>query len=222
MAKNTCRAVAALVAFQKTGTGFDGVWSEIHGIVDEFARRALMRNGVKAAWGDDESAVDDVVNQTAERLLELALPDAGGRFDPAKAQPGISGLRGWLWRVVERQAVDWIRLYRGGRGVKITTSGVAWNALSDNDPVESQIDRQVAKFRRPDLLPIMLECIDEIRDSFQRRILRLKLDEDLSLRDTAKRLSVSVSRVQRQLVVAYGLLRKGLERRGFDDDWLAA
>lgn len=154
--------------------------------------------------------------------MELVFSGNGGRFDPAKAQPGISGLWGWLWRVVERQAVDWIRLYRGGRAAKITTGGVAWNALSDNDPVESQIDRQVAKFRRPDLLPIMLTCIDEIRDPFQRQILRLKLDEDLSLRDTAKRLSVSVSRVQRQLVAAYGLLRKRLECRGFDDGWLAA
>ena len=52
-----------------------------------------MKNGVRATWGDDESAVDDVVNQTAERLMELALPDAGGRFDPVKAQPGISGRR---------------------------------------------------------------------------------------------------------------------------------
>jgi hypothetical protein len=60
MAKNTCKAVAALVAFQKTGMGFDEVWAEIHGIVDEFARRALVRNGVRAKWGDDESAADDV------------------------------------------------------------------------------------------------------------------------------------------------------------------
>jgi len=223
MAKNACKAVAALVAFQKTGTGFDQVWAEIHGIVDEFARRALVRNGVRAKWGDDESAVDDVVHQTAERLMELAFPDAGGRFDPAKAQPGISGLRGWLWRVVERQAVDWIRLYRGGRGVTITLDGgVAWNALSDDGALDSLIDRQVAKFRRPDLLPILVACIDELHDPFQRRILRLKLDEGLSLRDTAERLSVAVSRVQRQLVAAYGLLREGLERRGFDDGWLAA
>jgi hypothetical protein len=50
MAKNTCKAVAALVAFQKTGTGFDEVWVEIHGIVDEFPRIALVRNGARAKW----------------------------------------------------------------------------------------------------------------------------------------------------------------------------
>jgi len=223
MAKNMCKAAAALVAFQRSGIGFDEVWAEIHSIVDEFARRALVRNGVRAKWCDDESAVDDVVHQTAERLMELALPDAGGRFDPAKAQPGISGLRGWLWRVVERHAIDWIRLHRGGRGVKITfDGGLAWNALSDGCALESLIARQIAKFHRPDLLPILVACIDELDDPFQRRILRLKLDEGLSLRDTAERLSVAVSRVQRQLVAAYGLLRKGLERRGFDDCWLAA
>lgn len=221
--KRMCRAVAALVAYQKTGTGFDAVWEEIHGIVDDFARRALVRNGVKATWGDDESAVDDVVHQTVERLMGLARSGAGGRFDPAKAQAGISGLRGWLWRVVERQAVDWIRLYRGGRGGKITSGGgMAWNTLSDDGEVESLIDRQVAKFRRPDLLPILEACIAELEDPFHRRILRLKLDEDLSLRDSAKRLSVAVSRVQRQLVAAFGLIREGLERRGFDDGWLAA
>ena len=64
--------------------------------------------------------------------------------------------------------------------------------------------------------------IHGIRDPFHRQILRLKLDEDRSLRDTAKRLSVSGSRVQREFVAAYGLLRKRLECRGFDDGWLAA
>jgi len=47
-----------------------------------------------------------------------------------EAQPGLSGLRGWLWRVVESQSVEWHRLYRGGRGVKIQpVSALEWNDL---------------------------------------------------------------------------------------------
>ncbi|HBB75301.1 MAG TPA: hypothetical protein DC048_12750, partial [Planctomycetaceae bacterium] len=86
------------MAFQETGVGFGEVWAEIDSIVDEFARLTLRSLGVRSPAGDDAWAVDDVVQQVAVRLLALGQPGAGGRFDPARAAPGLSGLRGWLWR----------------------------------------------------------------------------------------------------------------------------
>ena len=66
-----------------------------------------------------------------------------------EAQPGLSGLRGWLWRVVESQSVEWHRLYRGGRGVKIQpVSALEWNDLPGGDEGGSIIDRKVVA-RRP-------------------------------------------------------------------------
>jgi len=122
--------VDSLVRFQESGNGFEEVWAEIGPIVGEFARRCLRKLGVQRPDGNDDWAVDDVVSQTAVRLMGLAAPNAGGRFNPAKAQPGLSGLRGWLWRVVESQSVEWHRLYRGGRGVKIQpVSALEWNDL---------------------------------------------------------------------------------------------
>jgi RNA polymerase sigma factor (sigma-70 family) len=223
MAKKSGSAVAKLVAYQSTGEGFDDVWAEIAPIVDDFARRSLRKLGVTAWNGDDDWAVGDVVSQTAERLLGLAAPDAGGRFDPAKAQPGLSGLRGWLWRVVRNQSVEWSRMYRGGRGVKILVeSGFDLNDPPSGDEPSSLLDRQVAKLERPDLLPILESCIDQLPDALMRQVVRLKLHEEHSERQTASVLGVSVSRVHRRLQEAYALLRPMLEERGFDAGWMAA
>lgn len=217
-------AVTRLVEFQRTGSGFDWVWVEIAPIVGAFARQALRKKGIRTASGDDDHAVDDVVNQTAVRLLGLSDPSAGGRFDPAKATTtGLSGLRGWLWRVVDRQAADWARDFRGGRGTKILSERTLdLNELPDSDDASSLLDRQVAKVVRPDLLPILEACIARLEDPFQRQIVRLKLHDGLSLRETADALDVAVSRVQRQLCSAYAKLREMLDDGGLDGTWLAA
>lgn len=214
--------VTKLVDFQRTGRGFDGVWADIGPIVDDFARRALRKKGVAMRGGDDEHAVGDVVNATVVRLMGLAEPDAGGRFDPVKAaKPGLSGLRGWLWRVVERQALDWARVFRGGRGMKISCeSNFDLNDLGDDGPW-SLLDRRAAKVERADLLPILESCIARLEDPFHRDIVRLKLHEELSLRDTADRLRVPVTRVQRQMCRALAIMRSMLDDGGLDG-WLAA
>lgn len=222
-------AVARFVEFQETGTGFEGVWADVGPIVEEFARRSLRKNGVKTPFGDDNWAVDDVMSQTAVRLMDLAVPGATGRFDPARAsKPGLSGLRGWLSRIVERQAVNWIRNYRGGRKAVgtwtakvLTESSLVFNRASGGDD-GSIIKRQVAKPRRPDLLPILDECISQLPEAFLKDVVQLKLHEGLSERNTAKRLRVPVPRVHRGLHRAYKLLRPLLEDRGVDADWLAA
>lgn len=223
MAKKNGSAVAKLVAYQSTGVGFDEVWAEIAPIVDDFARKSLRKLGVTPRNGADDWAVDDVVSQTVERLMGLSAPQAGGRFDPAKAKPGLSGLRGWLWRVVRNQSVEWSRMYRGGRGVKIfPESGLAWNELAGGEEGASVIDRQVAKLERPDLLPILEACIDQLPNAFVREVVRLKLHEEFSERETARALGVPVSRVHRRLRDAYALLQSMLEGEDFDVGWMAA
>lgn len=214
--------VARLVRFQETGAGFDGVWAEIGPIVAECAWRNLRKLGVRAGVARD--AVGDVVNSTASRLLRLAEPRAGGRFDPTRlTRPGVAGLRGWLWRMVQRQAADWKRDEYGGRGKKmVPESGLEWNESSDSDDGASIVKRQVAKIERADLLPVLHECINALADPDLRQVVRLRLDEDLSQRDIAKRLGTSAPTVHRRLQDAYALLRPLLEDRGIDAAWLAA
>lgn len=214
--------VGKLVHFQRTGAGFDDVWTDVQPIIAEFARRNLRKRGVRFHAIDD--AVDDVVNSTAERLMRLALPDAGGRFDPARvAKPGMSGVRGWLWRVVQRQAANWSRDERGSRGVKISrVSDLEWNEPPTSDDESSILKRLVAKLERADLLPILHECIDQLTDPAQRRLLRMGLDEGFSQRRIGERLGKSATTIHRRLQEAYALLRPMLEDRGIDADWLTA
>jgi RNA polymerase sigma factor (sigma-70 family) len=214
--------VAHLVHFQETGEGFAGVWAEIGPIVADCARGNLRKIGVRA--GVARNAVDDIVNSTVGRLLRLAEPQAGGKFDPSRlAKPGLSGLRGWLWRVVERQVADWRRVEYGGRGMKIVPeSGLEWNASPENEDGASIVKRQVAKIERADLLPILHECVNQLPDPHLREVVRLRLDEDLSQRDIAKRLGTSATTIHRRLQDAYDLLRPLLEDRGIDAAWLAA
>jgi RNA polymerase sigma factor (sigma-70 family) len=221
MAKSSgCSAVEKLVAFQETGRGFEAVWAEIDPIVAGFARSSLRNYGVRSPQGDDEWAVDDVVQQVTMTLLELGQPGATGRFDPARAQPGLSGLRGWLWRVVDSESVDWTRKFRGRRGRKLlVASDLEWNDPSEEADGGTFEKFFVAKIERPDLLPILEEAIGELPDGFMRRIVGLKLHHELSLRDTAEKLDVAVSNVQRTLKAAYGLLRPLVIARGVDEDW---
>ena len=80
----------------------------------------------------------------------------------------------------------------------------------------------MAKLERPHLLPILESYIDQLPDALVRQVVRLKLHEEHSERQTASVLGVSVSRVHRRLQEAYALLRPMLEERGFDAGWMAA
>ena len=215
--------VQKFLRFQKGRGPFDPVWVDVEPIVREFAGRSLVRLGVKSFGVVDEWAVDDVVQQTVLTLTKLGERGASGRFDPAKTQPGISGFRGWLWKVVESQAVNWWREYRGGRRFKIVAeSALPLNQLPSGDEPKSFFDRLLAKVERPDLLPLLNECIAELPEPLQ-RLLRLRLDENLSHRQTAARIGSSAPVVGRRLQDAYAILRTLLEARGFDfDAWLAA
>lgn len=220
--------VRKLLEFQQTGSGFDGFWADVHDIVTDFARKSLrktlLKGGVRSAFGDVEEASGDVVGETCATLRGLSKPGAKGRFDPTRCtQTGLSGLRGWLYRIVANEAVDWVRDNRGGRGVKITCeSGLDWNELSSDDDSSAFLDRLVAKVVRADLRPVLEACIAELPDPLMRELVTLKLDEELSVRKSAVRLDLADAMVQRRLTTAYALLRPMLEARGVDAGWIAA
>lgn len=216
--------VEQFLRFQVTGTGFDVAWAGVGPIVEEFARRSLRKYGVKVWTGHGEWAVDDVVSQTKVRLLELGQPGAKGRFDLARTKAGgLSGLKGWLWRVVDRQSVDWVRdnCNVGDRKLFLE-SDFELNDPSGIGEPESFLKLQPAKIERAALLPILEELIGQLADPLMRQAMLLKLHEGLSQEETGRRLGVSDTTIGRRLHDAYEILRPQLEARGVDESWLAA
>jgi len=225
MSGNHDDLVAGFVRFQQTNVGFDGIWEAGLGeLVAEFAKRNLRKLGVQVSR--DGSCVGEVTGMTMERLMNLAKYTRG-RFDPEKAsQPGISGFRAWLWRVVASQAANWVRNERGSRRVRIIPESALgtseWNELPDADERPSIVKAQVAKIERPDLLPILEACINDLEDPELREVMRLTLHDGLSQAQIAKRLGLAPATVCRRSQLARTLLRPLLEARGVDESWLAA
>lgn len=217
--------VTQFVEFQRTGKGFGDLWPGLEPLVKDFARRKLRALGVWVRAGD--GAVGDVTGQTVERLLRLSAEGARGRFDPLKAsKPGLSGFRGWLYRVVANQAATWARNERGGRRVRIipeSALGTAgeWNDLPGDDDRASILKNAVAKVHVDDseLVGIMNECLAELPQERYRTVLRLHNWEGLPERAIARQLGTSVSDVHRTLVKARTLLEGSLRRRGIDESW---
>lgn len=236
--EKTSDLVGEFVRYQQTGRDFASAWEGIEPIVKEFAARHLGRMGLAPSrrrrarvgredgrdpGGADESAIHDVVNDTAVVLMKLAGADAKGRFDCGKATPGISGLRGWLWRVVGSQAANWVRDNRGRRGLTVKSeSSLEQRYRFDRDEPGSLFDRLAAKPEGQDVLPILEACIVRIPDTFHRQILLRKLHDDLSLRQTARAMNVTTSRVQRQLARALAVLKHLVECHGIDETHLGA
>lgn len=225
MHSNRDDLVGRFIGFQQTGSGFEGVWEAGLGdIVVEFSRRSLRRLGVRVSR--DDTCVGDVTGMTVQRLMEMGN-SASGRFDPEKAsQPGLGGFRGWLWGVIANQAATWVRRERGNRKVRMIPESALgssdWNGLPDADERPSIVKAQVAKIERPDLLPILEECINDLEDRELRELMRLTLHEGLSQARIAKRLGMSSATVCRRIQLARKLLKPLLEARGVDESWLAA
>lgn len=216
--------VERFLRFQSTGSGFDLAWEGVGPIVRDCARSALAKLCVKVWTAYGEWAIDDVVSMSKLRLLELGQRGAGGRFDPAKTRaPGIGGFKGWMWRVVSRQAVNWARDNRNVGAKKLfLESDLDWNDHSGDGETESVLKRAPARIERAALLPILEEVIGQLTDPLMREAVLLKLQENLSQEETGRRLGVSDTTIQRRLKAAYAILGPLLEKRGFDDGWLAA
>lgn len=230
--------VREFVRYQQTGDDFDSAWTGIERIVRAFAASHLLKLGVircsrstararpkhgRGAFAGDESAIDDVVHDTALVLMALADANAKGKFDASKAAPGISGLRGWLWRVVESQAVNWVRDTFGRRGLAVKTeSSLTRQYHGHRGEPGGFFDQLAAKPERRDLLPILEACIVLLPDAFHGDIVFRKLHDELSIRQTAKVLMVPTSRVQRHLIRALAVLKHLVERHGIDGTRLDA
>jgi len=221
---DTNTIVEMFLRFQATGEGFDLAWEGVGPIVEECARLALKKLHVKVWSANGAWALDDVGSQTKVRLLELGQPGAAGRFDPARTKaPGVSGLKGWLYRVVYRQAVDWARENCNVGDKKLFLEGdIEWNDPSTTGEQESILKRAPARIERAALLPILDEAIGHLTDPLMREAVTLKLHEGLSEAATGRRLGVSDTTIHRRLHDAYAILRPLLLARGVDESWLAA
>lgn len=236
--RNGNDVVREFVRYQQTGHDFASAWAGIEPIVTKFAVYQLRKMGItrpcrgrgrdrhkagRSVFGVDDSAIEDVVQDTALVLMALAGADAKGKFDCGKAAPGISGLRGWLWRVVESQAVNWVRDHRGRRGVSVKPeSSLSRHHSCDRGEPTGFFDQLEAKPERPDLLPILEACIVLLPDVFHGQIAVHKLHNELSIRQTARAMLVSPSKVQRQLVHALAALKNLVEGHGIDETHLDA
>jgi RNA polymerase sigma factor (sigma-70 family) len=214
--------VEAMVAFQRQGTGFGAVWQDIRPVVEKTVRRELRNRLVRGhKTAEDEAAIDDTLQQVVSKLLQLpSKPNSW--FDPKKGKGtgGVSALKGWLSRIAANETVEYCRAWRGaGRSVK----SIPLSQLELNGPVESRwaAKPDLAKLRidEAELPGVLNECIDSLEDEPLRRMVKLRLQENLSERKLAERLGMNVTTVHRRLHEAYDLLRPLLEQRGIDADW---
>lgn len=215
--------VAHFLRFQSTGQGFDTAWEGVGPLVEQCARLALHKLRVKVWTGWGEWAAADVSSMTKVRLYELGKPGATGHFDPRRTKAsGVSGLKGWLYRVTFNQAVDWARDNCNVGDKKIfVASDLEWNEPSDEGVTGLVFEKLPAKMYRADLLPILEEAIGHLTDPLMRKAVILKLD-GLSEAVTGERLGVSDTTIHRRLHDAYAILKPLLEARGVDAGWLAA
>jgi DNA-directed RNA polymerase specialized sigma24 family protein len=79
---------------------------------------------------------------------------------------------------------------------------VEWSEMSVIDDGSSITKQVVAKIARPDLLPILHACINQLPDPEVRQVIRLRLDEDLSQREIAERMTMAAATVHRRLKAA--------------------
>lgn len=212
--------VEAMVWFQRTGEGFDGVWVDIAPVIDEAVRSGLRKHLVMGPERqDDEAAVADVTQEVAFKLLRLGGKQRDGKkvgYDPSHGHGGVSGFKGWLTTIARNECASYCRLYRGSRGgaKSIPLSQLELNGSLDSAAV---IKPSVLKchVELAELQDIVNDCVDSLPDEL-RGIVRLKMAENLSVRDIEKRLGIHVSTVQRRLTKAKELLTTALAKRGVD------
>ena len=214
--------VEAMVAFQWHGTGFGGVWQDIQPVLEEKVRRELRNRLVRGhKTAADEAAVDDTLQEVVYKLLQLPGKPRSW-FDPKKGRgtDGVSALTAWLSRIAANETVAHCRAWRdAGRKKKV----IPLSHFELSDPIEDHVSAKpdLAKLRidEAELSDVMNECVDSLKDEAIGRMVRLRLQENLSERNLAERLRMNVTTVHRRLHAAYKLLLPLLKQRGVDRDW---
>lgn len=214
--------VDAMVAFQRQGIGFETMWQDIQPIVEKAIRRELKNRlvrGYKSA--EDDAAVDDTLQQVAWKLLQLpGKPGSWFYLNKGRGAGRVSALKGWLSTIASNEAVEYCRVWRGaGKSVK----SIPLSQCELNGPLEARSALKPAllalRIDEATLSEVMNECIDSLQDEGLRRMVSLRLRENLSERSLAKRLDMNVTTVHRRLHDIYSLLRPLLVQRGIDGDW---
>jgi len=214
--------VDAMVAFQRHGIGFEKMWQDIQPIVEKAIRRELKNRLVRGhKSAEDEAAVDDTLQQVAWKLLQLpGRPGSWFSLNKGRGTGRVSALKGWLSTIAGNEAVEYCRVWRGaGKSMK----SIPLSQCELNGPLEARSAVKPAllslRIDEAKLSKVMNECIDSLEDDGLRRLVSLRLRENLSERSLAKRLDMNVTTVHRRLHDSYALLRPLLVKQGVDGDW---
>ena len=209
--------VGLLIGFQETGNGFDNLWEAIAPTVEQLAVNRLRKHLVWERPGRvDRVAISEVGQQVSAKLLQLSNPKRNGKFDPAKASPGASGVARWLFGIVSNEVAEYCRLWRKSRAnVKFTSiNGLQLNTLGG-----AGVDRPPPpKIGPVDVTAILNRCLDRLDQKLAMPV-RLRL-AGFTDRAAAERLGCTASTVNKRIAKATARLRPLLEAEGIDDSFL--
>lgn len=217
-AGNAANLVELLVVFQSTGAGFDRLWEVIGPLVGRLAVNRLRRHLVFDRPGRvDQTAIEEVRQQVGLKLLRLASPEQGGRFDLERSVGGVAGVSRWLFGIVSNEVADYCRTWRNGRS-KLKTAALT---AADLNTLAGPAD--VAKSTLPkgsgvDVAGILNHCIDRLPAELAAPV-RLRL-LGFTDRNAGKELGCSGSTVNKRIAKAMKMLRPMLEAEGIDSSAL--
>ena len=212
-----------LVSFQKTGKNefFEGFWADSESYVEARAAAWLTKHFVTYRFRADETAVDDVKQRVAWKIL--ALPGKSGKagwYDAERFGWKADRLRGWLYRVIQNEAVEHCKLFHhlGRKGI----APIAFGDLELNgmEAVESTLNpAPEVDFDGFELRQIVAECL-ATRPAKDRSLYELLFVEGLSQKAVADRIGVSAPTVCHRWAKLRAALEARLAARGVDATWL--
>lgn len=219
----TTETVRHLVNFQKTGKNefFEAFWADSASYVEASAAAWLTKHFVTYRCRADETAVDDVKQRVAWKLLSLPRKSGkAGWYDAERFGWKADRLRAWLYRVIQNEAVEHCKLFHnpGRKGISPITFGDL--ELNGMEAVESVLTpAPEIDFDGFELRQIVADCL-ATRPAGDRSLYTMLLVEGLSQREVADRIGVSAPTVCHRWAKLRAALEARLEARGVDATWL--
>jgi len=219
----TTETVRQLVAFQLTGKTelFAAFWADSEAFVEKRAASWLKKHFVTDTFRVDRTAVDDVKQRVAGKILVLpGKSDQSGWYDPERFGWKADRLRGWLYRVTRNEAVEHCKLFHNLR--KKGAKTITFSDLEANEgPAAKSVLKASGKeeFDSFELREIVAECVAEL-PAGDRDLYRMLLAEGLSQREVAARIGVSAPTVCHRWAKAVRALEAKLGSRGIHATWL--